>query len=226
MSTLFISLATLVAFIDDGIFMPVDTARMASLALPPVHVMPFKSDAGDACAARLGIIILSVDETIEFEFSRYFSTRQGVVMYHSRQFKGPSIDVHSLNSTKANISASAQLLPSFPFDAIGFACTSDAAVLGPSAIAGLVAAGASVSHSTVTNPMTAAIRAFHALGAQRIAVLTPYTEDITRLLVSVFDQSNITVTSIATFNQATLPYASRLAKPSQAQPSPAKPSQA
>jgi len=121
-------------------------------------------------------------------------------VYHSRQYKGPDIDVHDLNATAAGINASAHLLPPFPFDSVGYACTSDSAVLGASTIAHLVSGGAQVSPAAVTNPMTAALRAFSALNARKIAVLTPYTKDITQILVRVFEQ-HVNVTNIASFNQ-------------------------
>ena len=180
-------------------------AVISSVALaspdPPLQVLNFSTDRGAACAARMGVLILSVDETIESEFAQYFAFRDGTALYHTRQYKGPAIDVHSLNSTKKNISAAASLLPQFAFDSIGFACTSDAVVLGASAIAGLVAATVQVQESAVTNPLTAAMRALHALSARRVAVLTPYTADISQMLLSVFERNGLQISAIAIFNQ-------------------------
>ena len=44
-------------------------AVISSVALaspdPPLQVLNFSTDRGAACAARMGVLILSVDETIE-----------------------------------------------------------------------------------------------------------------------------------------------------------------
>merc|ERR1712216_881661 len=94
-----------------------------------------------------------------------------VGLYHARQFKGPDIDVTSLERQKALIVNTSRLLPPFAYDAIGFACTSDAAVLGPDVIGQLVARGADVAAANVTNPLTAAIRALRALNVTKVAIL-------------------------------------------------------
>ena len=62
---------------------------------PDFHILPFQEDHGAACRARLGVILLSVDETVEAEYGRYLAPFEddGVVLYHARQFKGPEIDV-------------------------------------------------------------------------------------------------------------------------------------
>eukprot|EP00947_MAST-08B_sp_MAST-8B-sp1_P002321 g2321.t1 len=100
------------------------------------------------------------------------------------------------------ITNTSALLPLFPFDSIGFACTSDAAVLGPSVIGDLVSHGAMVAPSSVTNPLTAAIAALQALNVSRVALLTPYTLDVTEILAKQFEKHALVITTIATFNQS------------------------
>ena len=179
---------------------------------PDFHILPFQEDHGAACRARLGVILLSVDETVEAEYGRYLAPFEddGVVLYHARQFKGPEIDVASLERQKAEIVNSSKLLPLFPFSSVAFACTSDAAVLGPDVIAGLVAQGAMVPEHAVTNPLTAAIRALHALNASTVAILTPYTADVTKDVADAFAKADLTVTTVASFNQTSDAVVSRI----------------
>jgi maleate isomerase len=176
-------------------------ASFHSLELPPATILPVETDNGDACRARLGLVILSVDETLESEFRRYFPYQAGTVMYHTRMDKGPEIDVHDLNATRDLIPAAAALLPRFPFDAVGFACTSDAAVLGEAELSELVAKGAEVPSTAVTNPLTAAKRALLALNATRVGMLTPYTEDITSTMADLFEEDGMRISAIRIFNQ-------------------------
>lgn len=175
-------------------------ATPSSLELPAT-VLPVETDHGDASRARLGLIILSVDETLESEFRRYFPYQAGTVTYHARMAKGPKIDVHDLNATKDLIPTAAALLPRFPFDAVGFACTSAAAGLGEAEVAGLVAQGAMVPSTAVTNPLTAAKRALHALNATRVGLLTPYTEDITSTVADLFESDGLRISAVRIFNQ-------------------------
>lgn len=170
--------------------------------LPPQHVLPFESDHGGSCSARLGMVVLSVDETVEGEFRKYLNGFHDVGFYTARQFKGPAIDVKSLEAQKREIRNASALLPRFPFDSVGFACTSDAAVLGPAVVGGLVSEGAMVAATSVTNPLTAAIEALHALNVSRVALLTPYTMDVTEILAKQFENHSLTTTTIATFNQS------------------------
>lgn len=51
-------------------------ALAAAQPSQPFDVEPFESDHGDACGRRLGLIVLSVDETIEHEYRRYFPYEQ------------------------------------------------------------------------------------------------------------------------------------------------------
>ena len=94
-----------------------------------------------------------------------------------------------------------KLLPAFPYDTVGFACTSDATVLGPDTVAELVAAGADVDAAAVTNPLTAATRALKALNATKVGVLLPYTEEVSGLVVDKFEAYHIPVDDVAIFNE-------------------------
>lgn len=167
----------------------------------PMEIFPFDMDHGAACRARIGTIVYSVDETIESDFETFFFDRPGVVNYHSRIAKGPGITEEGLEKTKKMIPPAAALLPNQTFHAVGMACTSLAVTIGENVIADLVSKGAKVPAALVTNPLTAAKRAFKALGVTKVAVLTPYTEDITAGLVTAFDSSGLKVVRLASFNQ-------------------------
>ena len=46
--------------------------------------LPFEMDAGIAVRARIGLIVLATDHTIEHEWRQIFHQVDGVALYHSR----------------------------------------------------------------------------------------------------------------------------------------------
>ena len=49
-----------------------------------IENLPFETDAGIASRASIGLIVLSTDYTIEYEWRRIFGAIEGVALYHSR----------------------------------------------------------------------------------------------------------------------------------------------
>lgn len=170
------------------------------------EIMPFQEDNGTAWRKRLGIIILDVDEVIEEEFPKIMDLPNGVVLYHARMGKGPKVTKDDLNGLIKGVPSVSALLPPFPFSVIGFACTSAAVEIGETKLGELVAAGlervgGDIHADHVTNPLTAAKRALKHLGAKKVAVLTPYTEDITENEVASFMKAGFSVDRVGYFNR-------------------------
>ena len=178
--------------------------------LPPFEPLNFTKDNGTAWRKRMGIVILDVDEVIEEEFPKLLNLPDGVVLYHARMGKGPKVTADDLVGLEHRIPNASALLPPFKYDVIGFACTSAATEIGEHKLGQLVAnglqsVGGSISAAQVTNPLTAAKQALNAAGAKKIAVLTPYTKDISLSEVNNFITAGFTVQHVAYFNQ-TLDY--------------------
>ena len=70
--------------------------------------------------------------------------------------------------------------------------------------------GPHAAPAAVTNPLTAAIRALHALNASTVAILTPYTADVTKDVADAFAKADLTVTTVASFNQTSDAVVSRI----------------
>eukprot|EP00929_Paragymnodinium_shiwhaense_P085201 TRINITY_DN4563_c0_g1_i2.p1 TRINITY_DN4563_c0_g1~~TRINITY_DN4563_c0_g1_i2.p1 ORF type:complete len:305 (+),score=40.11 TRINITY_DN4563_c0_g1_i2:107-1021(+) len=187
--------------------------RVYAQELPPFELVKHVENDGAAWRKRMGIIILDSDETIEEEFPKLLDLPYGAVLYHSRLGKGPAVTADSLTKLQQDIPDSAALfpgpgrlhLPAFQYDAIGFACTSASVEIGEDKLANLVAeglqsVGGSIPTALVTNPLTAAKRALHAVGAKKIAILTPYTKDISVAEVNNFIADGFVVEHIAYYN--------------------------
>lgn len=178
--------------------------------LPPFEILNFTKDNGTAWRKRMGIVILDVDEVIEEEFPKLLDLPDGVVLYHARMGKGPKVTAGDLVDLEHRIPNASALLPPFKYDVIGFACTSAATEIGEQKLGQLVAnglqsVGGTIAAAQVTNPLTAAKRALNAVGAKNIAVLTPYTKDISVSEVDNFIAAGFIVQHVAYFNQ-TLDY--------------------
>ena len=84
-------------------------------------------------------------------------------------------------------------------DVIAFACTSASMVIGPEKITNICKKAKPGLRGT-TNPLTAGIAALKHLQAQKIALVTPYRDDLNQNLAKCFAQEGIFVETMASFN--------------------------
>lgn len=158
--------------------------------------LDFATDAGFGARARIGLIVLETDHTLEAEVRSL--EVPGVAWYHSRIPMEPEVTPTTLTDMEARLPVAAGLLPSeFDFAAIGFGCTSAATLIGDHGVTDAV----QTAHPgmAVTNPISAALDAFAALDCRRIAVVTPYTADVTAPIVSQFEGAGVEVSAVGSF---------------------------
>ncbi len=158
--------------------------------------LDFTTDEGFGHRARIGLIVLETDHTVEAE------TRQididGVAWYHSRIPMEPEVTPTTLTDMEARLPVAAGLLPTeFNFDAIGFGCTSAATLIGEDGVTNAIQSAH--PEMACTNPISAAVLAFQALGASRIAVVTPYTADVTAPVAEYFSNAGLDVSAVGSF---------------------------
>ncbi len=166
------------------------------MTLPPLVQLPFETDEGFGARARIGLIVLESDQTIEAE-ARMIDL-EGVDIYHSRIPNAMEVTPETLTAMAERLPAAAALLPAqFAFDAIAYGCTSASTLIGDEGVENAIHS----AHPGVacTNPIAAAIAAFRALDVQRVAVVTPYTEDVTAPVAAKFADAGMTVTALGSF---------------------------
>ncbi|MCE8536556.1 aspartate/glutamate racemase family protein [Ruegeria pomeroyi] len=169
---------------------------------PPsvIETLAFETDAGLGQQARIGLIVLQTDQTIEHEFARLFRG-EGVALYHARIPNAMEVSPETLRQMQADLPRTAELLPpSFGFDAIGYACTSGATMIGEACVDEMIRAvhpGARTS-----NPLTACKAALSALGLRRIALLTPYPPEVTLEMQANLRTAGFETVAVASFNQS------------------------
>ena len=170
--------------------------------------LPFDTDGGIASRASIGVIVLASDYTIEHEF-RQLLDLPGVAFYHSRIAMDAQVTPQTLYAMKDRIPGCAEvILPSTDLDVIAFGCTSASMVIGEEGVFGQIR---SVRPGvSCTTPVTAAFAAFEALKAKRIAVLTPYRDDVNQVVRSYIEDRGYEVAVMGSFNEEWDPTVARI----------------
>ena len=147
----------------------------------------------------MGLIVLQVDETIEGEFREAFRTSKNQI-FVTRIPSGLEVTAKTLSSMEHHISASAKLLPqSREFSVIGYGCTSASAIIGSEKISDLIKSGCSTRE--VTNPLLAATEYAKHLGVTKLALLSPYIEEVNTPLRKAFEINGLSTEAFGTFGE-------------------------
>ncbi|WP_282604833.1 Asp/Glu racemase [Pelagibius sp. Alg239-R121] len=186
------------------------TASLAGAAISndPAASLSFETDAGIGSRAKLGLIVLETDQTIEVELRDLLGV-DGLALYHSRVPSEPEVTSETLARMEANLPAAAKLLPvAVGLDVIGYGCTSGSTIIGEENVAKAVRAGLEESGEesraaiAVTNPLTAVKAAFRAVKATKISFVTPYLPEVTGAMRDHLEQQNFEIPFVASFNQS------------------------
>jgi maleate isomerase len=164
-----------------------------------IENLPFETSQVIAARARIGVIVLATDYTLEHEL-RQMIKLPGVDVYHARIANSPNISPESLSAMQPLLTATAELiLPGYTLDVLAFACTSASIVLGTTTVAENL--NMAKPEAKTTNPALAAFTAFRALGAKRIAVLTPYAKSVNYLVRKSLEDAGFEVPVFGSFNE-------------------------
>ena len=171
--------------------------------------LPFETDAGIAARARLGLIVLATDYTVEHEYRQVLARLPGVALYCARIMNDNEITPETLRAMEGRIVPIAKtLLPGCEFDVVAYGCTSASMVIGEERVMGLIR---SVKpEAKATTPITAAFAAFRAFGARRIGVLTPYTAAVNAQVQSYIEAAGFEIPVFGSFNEGQDPMVARI----------------
>jgi maleate isomerase len=159
----------------------------------------FTTDDGIGARARIGLVVLATDQTIEHEY-RLLLNLPGVAVYESRIYNDADIRPDTLRAMEGGIAEATRLiLPGERLDVVGFGCTSATMLLGEEKI------GARIREArpgvAFTTPVTGTFAGLRAFGAQRIAVLTPYSDEVNAGIRSYIEQHGFVVAAMGSFNE-------------------------
>ena len=134
--------------------------------------------------ARFGLILLATDLTSENDLYR-IANHPALAVHATRiAYKNPTTP-QNLRRMEPDLTAGADLLvPGEPLHAIVYSCTSASVVIGDDAVAKAI--GESRPGVPVITPPSAAREALHALDANRLSILTPYTVETSESMAAYF----------------------------------------
>ena len=159
--------------------------------------LDFTTDAGAGARARIGLLVLESDQTMEWEM-RELTHLPGVSVYHARLANDVVVTPSSLAKMEEELPVAAGLLPGYlGLGALGYGCTSGSTIIGEDRVAAIL----SQKHPGVpsSNPLTAAKAALHVLGVQQLGLVTPYTPDVTQAMQQRFEAAGIQITMVGSF---------------------------
>ena len=156
-------------------------------------------DLDPPAGPNIGVVVLQADETLEQDFRRLIPS--SARLYISRVPSGQEATAETLSAMEARLAGAAELFPrSIHFDAVGYGCTSGAAVIGSGRVADMIRRGAPAR--AVTEPVSALIAACRALGITRLALLSPYVADVSDRLRHVLAENGIETPVFGSFDEA------------------------
>ena len=164
---------------------------------PAISRLGFTTDSGAGARARIGLLVLESDQTMEWEM-RLMTNLPGVSVYHARLANDVVVTPETLGKMEAELPIAAQLLPDYlGLSALGYGCTSGATIIGENRVAAIL----DKSHPDIpsSNPLTAAKAALNAMGVRKLGLVTPYTPDVTQAMQDRIEGAGIQITTVGSF---------------------------
>jgi maleate isomerase len=165
-----------------------------------LHSLTFEADAGLGTKARIGLIVLQTDQTIEHEFALLLRN-DDVALYHARIPNKTEVTPETLKQMEVDLPVAAALLPArFDLDVIGYCCTSGATMIGEQRVDRILRQIHPSANNS--NPLTACKAALSALGLKRIALVTPYVPSVTIPMRENLAEAGFQINAVASFHQS------------------------
>jgi len=168
-----------------------------------IEHLPFTTGPGIGARARIGLVVLASDYTVEHEFRKVFTAPgfgPGVDYYEARIRNSPQITPETLAAMGPLLTDTVDLiLPGAELDVVAFGCTSAAMELGEEVVFEEIRKVRPAAKCTT--PITAACAAFDAFKAKRIGVLTPYTAEVNKIVADYIVARGYQVPVFGSFNE-------------------------
>ena len=162
--------------------------------------LPFETETVIGARARLGLVSLATDYTIEHEYRTVLQHLPRVALYTARIANEVTVTPRTLADMAKRLTPTAEtLLPGDRLDVVAYGCTSASCVIGADKVTEAIRKAK--PGVAVTDPITAAMAAFRALGATRIGVLTPYTKDVNAQVQATIEAGGFDVPVFGSFNE-------------------------
>jgi maleate isomerase len=161
------------------------------------------STAGGPGAPRIGLVVPATDQVSEAAFAEMLAGHPVSVVASRVAFENPVVMATLTRMVDDLSRATSLLLPGGRIDVVAFSCTSGTVAAGLDRVARAIEAAK--PGVPFTTPITAAVAAFRRLGARRIAVLTPYVDEVNEAIRGFLAASGLEVVEFGSFHLRTEP---------------------
>ena len=143
----------------------------------------------------VGLIVLNTDFTFERDFARLFNNQKpNFDFYFNRIHFANPMTPKSLAAIEGDLTeVSSEILPNYDLDLVVFNCTSSSSILGDKAIE--LAINKSKPTAKVLTTSQAVVSNIKRKGLKKVSVLTPYSAEISALLVDYFQRNSLEIVS-------------------------------
>lgn len=150
-------------------------------------------DEGRHRRAKIGFVLLATEQTIESDMFRLCP--EGVGVHFTRAWIGDSITVDSLSRHAGDLArAASTLLPDGSLNVVCYGCTSGSLVIGEERVTAELNKGAPAARAT--SLISAVIAALRVINAKRVAVATPYLDEINKQEVQYLENAGFQIVRI------------------------------
>ena len=147
---------------------------------------------------KVGLIALSTDQTIEGDFKNICKNLPLEIFVNRIHNQNP-LTKENLQKMESDLeSVTNKILPGERLNAVAYGCTSGTIAIGENKIKEKILLAK--PNCYVTNPITATMKAFKLMNIKKIALFTPYPDDVNKTILDYFVSRNIIVTSFTSLN--------------------------
>ena len=144
--------------------------------------------------AKIGALIVAPDTTPEREFPKMIPP--GVSVHFARMWFAGKVDEISLTRLFDEAEGASKMLATLKPDVVCFCSTAGSFIKGAEYDQQVIKRIESAVRSRATTTATAVSRALEVLGIKRVAIATPYVEEVNRFARGFFEDQGYEVTNI------------------------------
>jgi maleate isomerase len=150
---------------------------------------------------RIGVIVPATDQVSEVAFAEMLRGHPVSMVVSRVAFENPVVMSNLSRMVDDLTRATTLLLPGGRIDVVAFSCTSATVAAGVDRVARAI--DAAKPGVPFTTPITAAVAAFRHLGARRIAVVTPYVDEVNEAIRGFLVTAGLDIVEFGSFHLRT-----------------------
>ncbi len=147
---------------------------------------------------RIGLIALASDFMIEKDFMSIIKDKDIDFFVNRIEIYNPLTSKNLIKMSQKVTEVTKDILPNQKIDCVVYGCTSGTIAAGYDSIEKKVKLAK--PDAKVTTPSTAAVKALKKLKIKKIAVFTPYSQDLNNDVIEFFKKENFNITSNSYFD--------------------------